>query len=85
MSDIQVKNDDGTVEEFNKEDMTDEQRSLFNDLLALQQRCIEIEPMAREFSDKKQLVDLKSKSLLESLRGIGNAEKESDSETKTID
>jgi hypothetical protein len=41
--------------------------------------------MAREFSDKKQLVDLKSKILLESLRGIGNAEKESDSETKTID
>tara|TARA_R100000781_G_C4078174_1_gene126800 strand:+ start:1718 stop:1975 length:258 start_codon:yes stop_codon:yes gene_type:complete len=85
MSDIQVKNDDGTVEEFNKEDMTDEQRSLFNDVLALQKRCMEIEPMAREFSDKKQLVDLKSKSLLESLRGIGNAEKESDSETKTID
>ena len=85
MSDIQVRNDNGEVEEFNKEDMTDEQRSLFNDLLALQQRCIEIEPMAREFSDKKQLVDLKSKSLLESLRGIGNAKKESDSETKTID
>jgi len=85
MSDIQVRNDDGEVEEYNKEDMTDEQRSLFNDLLALQQRCIEIEPMAREFSDKKQLVDLKSKSLLESLRGIGNAKKESDSETKTID
>ena len=85
MSDIQVKNDDGTVEEFNKEDMTDEQRSLFNDVLALQKRCIEIESMAREFTDKKQLVDLKSKILLESLRGIGNAEKESDSETKTID
>ena len=85
MSDIQVRNDNGEVEEFNKEDMTDEQRSLFNDILALQQRCVEIEPMAREFSDKKQLVDLKSKSLLESLRGIGNAEKESDSETKNID
>ena len=85
MSDIQVRNDDGEVEEYNKEDMTDEQRSLFNDLLALQQRCVEIEPMAREFADKKQLVDLKSKSLLESLRGIGNAKKESDSETKTID
>ena len=85
MSDIQVRNDNGEVEEYNKEDMTDEQRRLFNDLLALQQRCIEIEPMAREFSDKKQLVDLKSKSLLESLRGIGNAKKESDSETKTID
>jgi len=84
MSDIQVRNDNGDVEEYNKEDMTDEQRSLFNDVLALQQRCIEIEPMAREFTDKKQLVDLKSKSLLESLRGIGNAE-ESDSETKTID
>ena len=85
MSDIQVRNDNGEVEEYNKEDMTDEQRSLFEELLALQQRCIEIEPMAREFSDKKQLVDLKSKSLLESLRGIGNAKKESDSETKTID
>ena len=84
MSDIQVRNDNGDVEEYNKEDMTDEQRSLFDDLLALQQRCIEIEPMAREFTDKKQLVDLKSKSLLESLRGIGNAE-ESNSETKTID
>ena len=85
MSDIQVRNDNGEVEEYNKEDMTDEQRSLFNDVLALQQRCIEIEPMAREFTDKKQLVDLKSKSLLESLRGIGNAEQENDSETKTID
>ena len=85
MSDIQVRNDNGKVEEYNKEDMTDEQRSLLDDLLALQQRCIEIEPMAREFSDKKQLVDLKSKSLLESLRGLGNAKKESDSETKTID
>ena len=85
MSDIQVRNDDGGVEEYNKEDMTDEQRSLFDDVLALQKRCIEIEPMAREFADKKQLVDLKSQSLLESLRGIGNAKKESDSETKTID
>ena len=85
MSDIQVRNDNGEVEEFNKEDMNDEQRSLSNDILALQQRCVEIEPMAREFADKKQLVDLKSKSLLESLRGIGNAQKESDSKTKTID
>ena len=85
MSDIQVRNDNGEVEEYNKEDMTDEQRSLFNDVLVLQQRCIEIEPMAREFADKKQLVDLESKSLLESLRGIGNAKKESDSETKIID
>lgn len=85
MSDIQIRNDNGEVEEYNKEDMTDEQRSLFDSLLDLQKRCIEIEPMAREFADKKQLVDLKSKSLLESLRGIGNAEKESDSETKTID
>ena len=82
MSDIQVRNDNGDVEEYNKEDMTDEQRSLLNDLLALKQRCIEIEPMAREFADKKQLVDFKSKSLLESLRGIGNAKKESNSETK---
>ncbi len=85
MSDIQVKNDNGLVEKFSKKDMTDEQRSLFDALLDLQKRCIEIEPIAREFADKKQLVDLKSKSLLESLRGIGNAEKESDSETKTID
>ena len=85
MSDIQVRNDDGEVEEYNKEDMTDEQRSLFDDVLALQKRCIEIEPMAREFADKKQLVDLKSQSLLESLRGIGNAKKESDNETKTSD
>ncbi len=82
---IKVKNDNGDVEEYSKEDMTDEQRSLFDDLLALQKRCVEIEPMAREFADKKQLVDLKSQSLLESLRGIGNAEKESDSETKTSD
>ncbi len=85
MSDIQVRNDDGEIEEYNKEDMTHEQRSLFDDVLALQKRCIEIEPMAREFADKKQLVDLKSQSLLESLRGIGNAKKESDSETKTSD
>jgi hypothetical protein len=85
MSDIQVRNDNGDVEEYNKEDMTDEQRSLFNDVLALQQRCVEIEPMAREFADKKQLVDFKSQSLLESLRGIGNAEQENNSETKTID
>tara|TARA_B100000927_G_scaffold107638_1_gene86997 strand:+ start:62 stop:319 length:258 start_codon:yes stop_codon:yes gene_type:complete len=85
MSDIKVRNDNGEIEEYNKEDMTDEQRSLLNDLLALQQRCIEIEPMAREFADKKQLVDLKSKSLLESLRGIGNAKKKNDRKTKNIE
>tara|TARA_R100000734_G_scaffold11284_1_gene8461 strand:- start:116 stop:373 length:258 start_codon:yes stop_codon:yes gene_type:complete len=85
VSNIKVKNDNGEVEEYNKEDMTDEQRSLFDSLLDLQKRCIEIEPIAREFADKKQLVDLKSKSLLESLRGIGNAKKESDSEAKIID
>jgi hypothetical protein len=84
MSDIQVRNDNGEVEEYNKEDMTDEQRSLLNDLLSLQQRCIEIEPLAREFADKKQLVDFKSKSLLESLRGVENAKKKNDSETKSI-
>ena len=84
MSDIQVRNDNGEVEEYNKEDMTDEQRSLLNDLLSLQQRCIEIEPLAREFADKKQLVDLKSKSLLESIRGVENANKKNDSETKSI-
>lgn len=84
MSDIQVRNDNGEVEEYNKEDMTDQQRSLLNDLLSLQQRCIEIEPLAREFADKKQLVDFKSKSLLESLRGVENAKKKNDSETKSI-
>ena len=65
--------------------MIDEQISVFNDSVAVQQGWEEIEPMAREFADKKQLVDLKSKSLLESLRGIGNDQKESDSKTKTID
>ena len=84
MSDIQVRNDNGEVEEYNKEDMTDEQRGLLNDLLSLQQRCIEIEPLAREFADKKQLVDFKSKSLLESIRGVENANKKNDSETKSI-
>ena len=34
-----------------------------------------LEPMAREFSDKKQLVDLKSKLLQESLEGADNATK----------
>ena len=56
MSDIQVRNDNGEVEEYNKEDMTDEQRSLFDDVLALQKRCVEIEPMAREFADKKHIL-----------------------------
>ncbi len=65
--------------------MIDEQISVFNDSVAVQQGWEEIEPMAREFADKKQLVDLKSKSLLERLRGIGNDQKESDSKTKTID
>jgi len=41
MSDIQVRNDNGDVEEYNKEDMTDEQRSLFDDLLALQTKTID--------------------------------------------
>ena len=84
MSDIQVKNDNGEIEEYNKEDMTDDQRSLLNELVSLQQRCLEIEPLAREFADKKQLVDFKSKSLLESLRGVENAKKKNDSETKSI-
>ena len=85
MADIQIRKDNGEVEEFNKEDMTDEQRKLFEDVLTLQKRCLEIEALAREFADKKQLVDYKGKSLLDSLRGIENAEQESDSKTKTID
>ena len=36
MADIQIRKDNGEVEEFNKEDMTDEQRKLFEDVLALQ-------------------------------------------------
>ena len=76
MADIQIRKDNGEVEEFNKEDMTDEQRKLFEDVLALQKRCLEIEALAREFADKKQLVDLNSQLLQDSLKGTENAEKE---------
>ena len=75
MTNLKIQKDNGEIEEFNKEDMTDQQRSLFDDILSLQSRCIELEPMAREFSDKKQLVDLKSKLLQESLQGADNATK----------
>ena len=75
MANLKIQKDNGEIEEFNKEDMTDKQRSLFDDILFLQSRCIELEPMAREFSDKKQLVDLKSKLLQESLEGADNATK----------
>ena len=52
MADIQIKKDNGEVIEYNKEEMTEDQKRLFEDLKSLQQRCIEIEPLAREFSDK---------------------------------
>ena len=80
MSDLQIRKDNGEVEEFNKEDMTDEQRKLFEDVLALQKRCLEIEALAREFADKKQLVDLKSQLLQDSLKGTENAEKETNNQ-----
>ena len=80
MADIQIRKDNGEVEEFNKEDMTDEQRKLFEDVLTLQKRCLEIEALAREFADKKQLVDLKSQLLQDSLKGTKNAEKETNNQ-----
>ena len=83
MTDIQIRKDNGEVIEYSKEEMTEDQKRLFEDLKSLQQRCIEIEPLAREFSDKKQLVDLKSKLLLDSLQGEENAQEKAS--TKTID
>lgn len=73
MANLKIQKDNGEIEEFSKEDMTDQQRGLFDDILSLQKRCLELEPMAREFADKKQLVDFKSKLLQESLEGADNA------------
>ena len=67
MANLKIQKDNGEIEEFSKEDMTDQQRGLFDDILSLQKRCLELEPMAREFADKKQLVDFKSKLLQESI------------------
>ena len=42
MTNLKIQKDNGEIEEFNKEDMTDQQRSLFDDILSLQSRCIEL-------------------------------------------
>ena len=73
MANLKIRKDNGEIEEFSKEDMTDQQRGLFDDILSLQKRCLKLEPMAREFADKKQLVDFKLKLFQESLEGADNA------------
>ena len=50
MANLKIQKDNGEIEEFSKEDMTDQQRGLFDDILSLQKRCLELEPMAREFA-----------------------------------
>ena len=65
---LEVTNDDGTKEVFYKDEMSDQQRQMMEELAELNSRVNQLKPLATEFRDKMELSNLKSKALLDSLR-----------------
>jgi hypothetical protein len=65
---LEVTNDDGTKEVFYKDEMSDQQRQMMEELAELNARVNQLQPLATEFRDKMELSNLKSKTLLDSLR-----------------
>ena len=65
---LEVSNDDGTKEVFYKDEMSEDQRQMLEELAELNGRVNQLKPLATEFRDKMELSNLKSKALLESLR-----------------
>jgi len=65
---LEVTNDDGTKEVFYKDEMSEEQTRILEELAELNARVNQLQPLATEFRDKMELSNLKSKALLDSLR-----------------
>ena len=65
---LEVTKDDGTKEVFYKDEMSEEQTRILEELSELNARVNQLQPLATEFRDKMELSNLKSKALLDSLR-----------------
>ena len=80
---VTLQKDSGEKIEYRKADMSEEQQLLMEEIVIYQQRLIALEPLAREFTDKKELVNLKTEALKTMLetKSATNA----DSEEKNIE
>ena len=81
---VTLQKDSGEKIEYRKADMSEEQQTLMEEIVVYQQRLIALEPLAREFTDKKELVNLKTEALRAMLET--NTEENADnSEEKNIE
>lgn len=81
---VTLQKDSGEKIEYRKSDMSEEQQTLMEEIVVYQQRLIALEPLAREFTDKKELVNLKTEALRAMLET--NSEENADnSEEKNIE
>ena len=80
---VTLQKDSGEKIEYRKADMSEEQQALMEEIVSYQQRVLVLEPLAREFTDKKELVNLKTEALKTMLetKSATNA----DSEEKNIE
>ena len=80
---VTLQKDSGEKIEYRKADMSEEQQALMEEFFSYQQRLLILEPLAREFTDKKELVNLKTEALKTMLetKSATNA----DSEEKNIE
>ena len=60
---VTLQKDSGEKIEYRKADMSEEQQALMEEIVSYQQRLLVLEPLAREFTDKKELVNLKTEAL----------------------
>jgi len=82
---VTMQKDNGDSVEYRKDDMTEEQQQLMEQIVSYQQRLIQLEPLAREFADKKELVNVKSelfRTLLEESSGEDNASNKKENDTE---
>ena len=80
---VTLQKDSGEKIEYRKADMSEEQQALMEEIVSYQQRLLILEPLAREFTDKKELINLKTEALKTMLetKSATNA----DSEEKNIE
>ena len=80
---VTLQKDSGEKIEYRKADMSEEQQALMEEIVSYQKRLLVLEPLAREFTDKKELVNLKTEALKTMLetKSATNA----DSEEKNIE
>ena len=80
---VTLQKDSGEKIEYRKVYMSEEQQALMEEIVSYQQRLLILEPLAREFTDKKELVNLKTEALKTMLetKSATNA----DSEEKNIE